>query len=147
MKTDIKILIVDDEVFNLDIMSYHLEGAGFEVVQAEDGVVALQKLASETGISVIILDRRMPRMDGMAVLERIKENPALNNIPVIVQTAASDYEQISVICLEGTYGYLTKPYEGEELVNLVQVALRDSKRPAQSACAMQGKGQKPAQNR
>jgi len=126
MTKKVKILVVDDEAFNLDIMSYHLEEAGFEVIQAEDGDVALQKLAAIPDIAVTILDRRMPRMDGVAVLDRVKKTPELENVLVIMQTAASDYEQIAMLSLEGASGYLTKPYDGEDLINLVHVVLRDS---------------------
>src|SRR3990170_5001935 len=126
MTKKVKILVVDDEAFNLDIMSYHLEEAGFEVIQAEDGDVALQKLAAIPDIAVTILDRMMPRMDGVAVLDRVKKTPELENVLVIMQTAASDYEQIAMLSLEGASGYLTKPYDGEDLINLVHVVLRDS---------------------
>lgn len=139
MTRNVKILVVDDEIFNLDIMAYHLEEAGFAVIQAEDGETALQKLAAEADIAVVVLDRRMPRLDGLAVLERMKDNPSLKAIPVIMQTAAADFEQLSIISLEGTCGYLTKPYDGDALVSLVRTALRDfSGRSMPKACAASG---------
>jgi DNA-binding response OmpR family regulator/anti-sigma regulatory factor (Ser/Thr protein kinase) len=122
----VKILAVDDEAFNLDIMTYHLEEAGFSVVQADDGDIALQKLATTPDIDVIILDRMMPRMSGMEVLEKIKKVAELKNIPVIMQTAAAATRQILQGIEAGVYYYLTKPYEDIMLVSIIKAALKDT---------------------
>ncbi len=66
----------------------HLHEAGFETVLAEDGRAALQCLEEHLDIAVILLDRMMPKMDGMTCLREIKANERLRDIPVIMQTAA-----------------------------------------------------------
>src|SRR3972149_4154697 len=126
MAGKVKILAVDDEDFNLDIIVHYLEEAGFEVIPAEDGDVALQKLASIPDVALVDLDRKMPRLDGIEVLREMKRTPGMEAIPVIIQTAVYEFEQKSVLNLEGAYGYLTKPYDGDVLVSLVRAALKNS---------------------
>ena len=82
-----KILAVDDEAFNLDIIGEYLEEVGHEVIQAEDGSIAMNILAKNSDIDLIVLDRMMPNMDGMEVLKKVKQHPELRTIPVIMQTA------------------------------------------------------------
>jgi len=122
-----KILVVDDELFNLDIMCSFLEGENFDVVQAEDGDIALQKLRESSDIAVIVLDRMMPRMGGMEVLAELKSDPQLRNIPVIMQTAAASSKQVLEGIQAGVYYYLTKPYKEVMLTSIVKSALKDAK--------------------
>ncbi|MCE9507061.1 MAG: response regulator [Alphaproteobacteria bacterium] len=121
-----KILAVDDEPLNLDIMSRYLEKEGFEVIAANDGDEALEKLKAHPDTDVILLDRMMPRMDGMEVLAQIKKTPELKDIPVIMQTAAAGSTEAFEGSIAGVYYYLTKPYEEFVLVALVKSALKDS---------------------
>jgi CheY-like chemotaxis protein len=88
MNTKHKILIVDDEIFNLDIMMEYLEGAGYEVISAENGTIGLEKLEENQDIEVIVLDRMMPPMDGMGMLKKVKSDTRFRDIPVIMQTAS-----------------------------------------------------------
>lgn len=120
-----KILAVDDEPVNIAILQRHLTGAGFEVVTGEDGDVALQRLSEHPDIDVIVLDRMMPRLNGMEVLKRLKENDRLRGIPVIMQTAAAGTEQMLEGIRAGVYYYLTKPYEDAMLISIVRAALDD----------------------
>jgi len=128
MTKKIKVLVVDDEEFNLDIMTDCLEEAGFEVIAADDGDVALQKLETVPDIKVIILDRMMPRMNGMELLEKISKIPILKDIPVIMQSGAASGEQILEGKEAGVYAYLPKPFDAALLVWGVQAALKDYER-------------------
>ncbi len=121
-----KILAVDDEEFNLDIMRRHLIKAGFDVVLAEDGLVALEKLEENPDTEVIVLDRMMPRMDGMEFLQKIKGDPRFQDIPVVMQTAAAMTEQVLQGIKGGVHYYLTKPYKSVLLVGMVKSALADA---------------------
>lgn len=121
-----KILAVDDEAFNLDIMTDYLIGDGYEVIGASDGQMAMEKLAQYQDLDVIVLDRMMPKMNGMQVLEQVKANPLWKDIPVIMQTAAASSEQILQGIQAGVYYYLTKPYEDGMLLSIVRSALRDA---------------------
>jgi len=123
-----KILAVDDEELNLDIMKIHMTGAGYDVVEAEDGLVALRKLEEHPDIDVIVLDRMMTNMDGMAFLYKIKGTQGLQDIPVIMQTAAAASEQVLQGIKAGVYYYLTKPYGDAMLLAIIQCALLDNRK-------------------
>lgn len=118
-----KILTVDDEAFNLDILGEYLEDAGFDVISACDGQEALDHLAAHDDIDVIVLDRMMPRLDGMACLKILKNDDRFKRIPVIMQTAAASHEHIRQGIEAGVFYYLTKPYEEAVLISLVESAL------------------------
>jgi len=120
------LLIVDDEPFNLDILQEHLEDEGFEVHRAEDGKIALEILEKgEHEFSSILLDRMMPEMDGLTVLQKVKENDQLKHIPVIFQTAAASQSDIAEGIKAGAYYYMTKPFEPELMIAIVNSAVMD----------------------
>jgi len=81
-----KILIVEDNPMNMELILDLLEFYGHNITKAEDGVKALERLA-ETKFDIILLDMQLPKMDGLEVLDRIKKNPATADIPVIAVTA------------------------------------------------------------
>jgi len=118
-----KILAVDDEALNRDILADYLSIAGFEVIEADDGDTALQVLADHPDIDTIVLDRMMPRMDGIKVLRQLKSDPRFRDIPVIMQTAAASSEQIVEGIRAGAYYYLTKPYEDIILLGIISAAI------------------------
>jgi len=126
MDKKIKILAVDDEEFNLDIITEYLQEAGYEVIVAQDGVIALEKLKQHSDIDVIVLDRMMPNMDGMAVLKCLSESKMYEDIPIIMQTAAASSKQIQEGIEAGVYYYLAKPYNEALLLSIVRAALKDS---------------------
>ena len=123
-----KILAVDDEEFNLDNMIFCLTEAGYEVAGAEDGAAALRRLNDLGPPDLILLDRIMPNMDGMELLEEITADGRYRDIPVVMQTAASDSSQMLEGIKAGVYYYLIKPYEQEILLGIVGSALSDTKR-------------------
>ena len=120
-----KILTVDDEAFNLDILGEYLSDADYEVIVATDGQEALEKLEAHPDIDVIVLDRMMPRMDGMTFMSHVKDNELYAAIPVIMQTAAASEDQIKQGIEAGVFYYLTKPYEETVLLSLVRSALEE----------------------
>ncbi|MBI1397760.1 MAG: response regulator [Betaproteobacteria bacterium] len=122
-----KLLVVDDEPFNLEIIAEHLDGAGYELVTANDGQEAwdlLQK-ADQDEFDALILDRMMPRMDGLTLLKLVKQEARFRQVPVIMQTAAASKEQVMEGIQNGAYYYLTKPFDGEVLATIVRAALTD----------------------
>ncbi len=123
-----KILAVDDEAFNLDIMEHYLSRAGFDVLLAEDGVMALQKLEENLDVGAIVLDRMMPKLGGMEFLGLIKADARFKDLPVVMQTAAAAAEQVLQGIAAGVHHYLTKPYEPAVLVGIVKSALEDTKK-------------------
>lgn len=128
MSTDRKrLLVVDDEPFNLEIIAEHLEGDGYELVTAGDGEQAWEILERASGddFDALILDRMMPRLDGLALLIRVKQEARFLHLPVIMQTAAASKEQVVEGIRNGAYYYLTKPFDGEVLATIVRSALSD----------------------
>ena len=121
-----KILSVDDDALNRDILTEYLTDGGYEVIEADDGDTALFLLNEMDGIDAIVLDRMMPRLNGMEVLRTVKADPRLSHIPVIMQSAASAREQILQGIKAGVYYYLTKPYEDQMLLAIVGAALSDA---------------------
>ncbi|MBV1774205.1 response regulator [Burkholderiaceae bacterium DAT-1] len=119
-----KLLLVDDEPFNLEILSEHLGDAGYEIETAEDGESAWQMLQDHgSRYEAILLDRMMPRMNGLEVLQRIKNHAELTILPVILQTAVGAPEAIREGMEAGAYYYLTKPFEREMLLAIVAAAV------------------------
>lgn len=123
---DATILIVDDNTADQQLLSACLTPLGYALRFAGDGVEALEVLEREPfAVDVVLLDRQMPRMGGIEVLTRIKSDPNLRTLPVIMQTAASARSEILEGIRAGAYYYLTKPYDRETLETIVDTAARD----------------------
>lgn len=122
------ILVVDDEPLNLDIIEEYLTGKGqsYVVETASDGIEAMEKLeANPTKYDTVLLDRMMPRMSGMEVLEQMSAHPDLKYIPVIMQTAKVSKEDMLEGLKAGAYYYLTKPFTSDILHSVVRTAVKD----------------------
>lgn len=104
-----KILAVDDDDFNLEILAKFLHKQGYLVTTAEDGLQALSSLA-QSSFDLVLLDVMMPNLDGYETLKRIKEQEELLNTPVIMISALDELSSV-VKCIEaGAEDYLPKPY-------------------------------------
>ena len=121
-----KILIVDDEPFNVDYLEQELEDLNYETITAVNGQDALEKIASESP-DLVLLDIMMPIMDGYAVLEKVKADPAIRNIPIIVISANNDLQSVVKGIKLGAEDYLPKPFEPTLLQARIQSSL-DKKR-------------------
>ena len=127
-----KILIVDDEPFNVDYLEQELEEMNYITLTANNGREALVKVKSEQP-DLILLDIMMPIMDGFAVLGELKTDPLLRNIPVIVISAMNDLESVVKGIILGAEDYLSKPFEPTLLharitASLEKKSLRDQQR-------------------
>ncbi|MBE0602160.1 MAG: response regulator, partial [Deltaproteobacteria bacterium] len=87
-----KILIVDDDKTTRKLLSLYLKGSGFEVVTAENGLNALEKLGSDT-FQLVLTDLNMPYMDGIEFLKAMKSNPGTSHIPALMLTTETDEEE------------------------------------------------------
>lgn len=115
-----KILIADDEAEIRDVLRLYLEKDGYEVVEAADGVEAMEKIKKEQP-DLVILDIMMPGLDGYRVLRNIREN---NNIPVIM-LSAKDTDADKILGLDlGADDYITKPFGPLEAVARVNSNIR-----------------------
>jgi CheY-like chemotaxis protein len=120
------ILIVDDEPINLEIICAHLEDDDYTLITANNGEEAWARIESNPQqYDAIILDRMMPGMDGMQVLANIKESEQLEHVPVVMQTAKAENQEVVEGLRAGAYYYLTKPYNGDVLKTIIRSAVND----------------------
>ncbi len=119
-----KILIVDDEKYMRIILSKVLRASGYKVLLAEDGYQALN-LFSEFRPRVVLLDYKLPDIDGIEVLKRIKE--INSNVAVIMLTAHGNIQNAVSAMKNGAFDYLAKPYNNDELIIIVQKAFETTK--------------------
>lgn len=118
-----KILIVEDEPDILDLVSYNLKQAGFDVVPVETGEEALNIAARET-LALVVLDLMLPGIDGLEVCRLLKQRAESKDIPVLMLTARTE-EVDRIVGLElGADDYLVKPFSPRELVLRIRAILR-----------------------
>ena len=123
MKTPPQILIVEDNEANLDILKMRLEASGYDVIAATDGIAGLEK-SKEVCPDLILLDIMMPKMDGIEVCKRIKNDNSLPFIPIIMVTAKADTQDAIAGLEAGSDEYLTKPVDHGALIARVRSMLR-----------------------
>jgi sigma-B regulation protein RsbU (phosphoserine phosphatase) len=105
-----KILLVDDEPFNLDLLEQELVGNRLEILTAGDGRQALEMIEASAP-DMIFLDLMMPGVDGFSVLEQLQANPEWRSIPVVIVSAANDLANIVRGIEMGAADFLPKPFE------------------------------------
>src|SRR5690349_7939444 len=103
-----RILIVDDEPFNVDYLEQELEELNYETISAANGQEALEKIRAESP-DLVLLDIMMPLVDGFGVLDKVKADPATRNIPIIVISASNDLQNIVKGIESGAEDFLPKP--------------------------------------
>jgi adenylate cyclase len=118
-----KILIVDDEPFNVDYLQQELEDLGYETVSARNGQEGLEQVAAAAP-DLILLDVMMPVMDGFTVCRILKSNDETRLIPIVIMTALDDIEDRIKGIEAGADDFLTKPVNQRELMARIQTALR-----------------------
>ena len=118
-----RILVVDDHEDNIELLRARLEAWGYEVESARDGTQALERVHVAPP-DLILLDVMMPTVDGNEVARRIKQNPALPFIPIIMQTALDSTESKVEGLEAGADDYITKPIEFAELKARLRSMLR-----------------------
>src|SRR5688572_18498573 len=105
-----RILIVDDEPFNVDYLQQELEDLDYQTITAANGQDALEKITNDSP-DLVLLDIMMPVMDGFSVLEKVKSDPAIRHIPIIVISANNDLQNMVKGIQLGAEDYLPKPFE------------------------------------
>lgn len=118
-----KILIVDDEPFNLDLLEQELADQGYAIERANDGAEALEKLPSFMP-DVILLDYMMPKMNGLEVLKRLRADERHKGLPVILLTAKATQEDKIRGLDAGADDYVIKPFDSFELLARVRAMIR-----------------------
>lgn len=125
------ILVVDDEQDLLDLIEYNLRKEGFNVIKAENGEDGIQ-IAKEMKPDLVLLDIMMPRMDGIEVCDKMREDAELKQIPIIFLTARSD-EKTEVEGLnKGADDFITKPISTTKLISRIKAVLRRFENPEEA---------------
>ncbi|NQU25020.1 MAG: response regulator, partial [Candidatus Nealsonbacteria bacterium] len=120
---DRKILLVDDDMRNTYALSKVLQKSGLNVVMADNGKLALEKLEAEKDVELVVMDIMMPMMDGYEAMRAIRAQKRFEKLPIIALTAKAMPEDRAK-CLEaGANDYLTKPVDVEDLLSLMRVWL------------------------
>ena len=117
-----RILVVDDQPANIQVLGSVLGRLGHEIIPASDGPTALRRLALRAP-DLVLLDLLMPEMDGCEVCRRLQANPEWSGIPVIFLSAADDKDFIVRALESGGVDYITKPFNQAELVSRVHTQL------------------------
>ncbi len=118
-----KILLVDDDMRNVFALTRILEDRGMKVVEAENGLVAIERLKENKDIDLVLMDIMMPGMDGYTATREIRKNTAWGKLPIITLTAKAMKEDREKSIQAGANDYLAKPVDVNKLISLLRVWL------------------------
>jgi two-component system chemotaxis response regulator CheY len=113
------ILCVDDSASIRQMVKLTLSGAGYQVVQASDGAEGLAK-AREATVNLVVTDLNMPVMNGLGLIRELRKLPAYKGVPIIFLTTESDAALKQEAKAAGATGWITKPFQQEQLVGVVR---------------------------
>lgn len=111
-----KVMIVDDSMMVRTQVGRALTTAGFTVVEAKDGQDALEKLAVEAEVAMIVCDVNMPRMSGLELLENMRKDARLAAMPVVMLTTEGQPELVNKAKSLGAKGWIVKPFKPELII-------------------------------
>ena len=117
------ILAVDDSPSMRKMVSFTLSGAGFRVVEAIDGVDALEKAQKEQ-LDLVLVDQNMPRLDGIGLTRKLREDPRYQNTPILILTTESSDQMKQAGRDAGATGWLVKPFNPHRLIEIIQKVIR-----------------------
>lgn len=124
----VSVLVVDDDTLSREFLRAHIEQLGHRAIQAENGAQALHLLtAGQEPVDVVLMDREMPVMDGLSAVRRMKQEPALRMIPIVMVTALKSPEKTREGLDAGVFYYLAKPVEENVFRSVLQAAIRESR--------------------
>lgn len=130
----LRVLVVEDNPQNLELMCFLLESAGHKALTARNGLEGLAASEREAP-DLIICDLQMPGLDGFGMLERVRHNPRLRAIPCVAVTALAMPSDRDRVMASGFCGYISKPIEPRTFVGLVEgiLSARDEGSPGRHA--------------
>jgi CheY-like chemotaxis protein len=120
------VLLVEDDEDNREMYRQYLEWAGFAIVEARDGLQALE-LATTPGLEAIVMDLALPRLDGWQAVRRLKADPRTRHIPVLALTAHAFANDAKQARAAGCDGYLAKPCLPEDLARALQSLIEEGR--------------------
>ncbi|MBR8832638.1 MAG: hybrid sensor histidine kinase/response regulator [Stigonema ocellatum SAG 48.90 = DSM 106950] len=119
-KTPKVVLVVDDAISLRQMLSLTFQKSGYQVLQAQNGIEALEQLQQHPEVQVVISDLEMPRMNGFELLSNVRQNPDLANKPVVILTSRSTEKHRQLAQALGATAYFTKPYLEHEFLSTVE---------------------------
>jgi two-component system, chemotaxis family, sensor histidine kinase and response regulator PixL len=114
------LLVVDDAISLRQTLSLTLQKSGYQVLQAQNGVEALEQLQLHPEIQVVVSDLEMPHMNGFELLSHVRQNPSFVEMPVVILTSRSAEKHRLLAQSLGANAYLTKPYLEDNLLSIIQ---------------------------
>lgn len=114
-----RILVIDDNPDTMELITYLLRAAGHQTIRAMDGISGLEA-ATGQAVDLIVCDAHLPGMDGSAVVRRLKADPALRRIPVLVATALRGDGDRTRLLGDGFDGCIAKPFTPPELLRRIE---------------------------
>lgn len=121
-----KVLVVDDNVRNIRLITQILQDEGYEVYSIEDGMLVFNRV-KEINPDIILLDIMMPKLDGLEICRRLKEDPSLSDTPIIMVTARVEGKDVRRALEVGAFDYIKKPVDEDEVISRIQSALKYKK--------------------
>ncbi len=117
-----KIMTVDDSATIRQMLKFTLSDAGFDVIEAVDGVDACAKL-KDNPVNMVITDLNMPQMDGIELIREVRKDPANRFVPIIMLTTESQETKKQEGKSAGASGWIVKPFSPEQLLAVVKMVL------------------------
>jgi DNA-binding response OmpR family regulator len=122
-----KVLVIDDDPVIVELLRVNFEIEGFDVVSAEDGREGLERARTDSP-DLVLSDIMMPRLDGLQLVSRLKEDPRTRALPVILLSAKAQNAEVQQGLDLGADDYVTKPFDPLELVDRVNAVLAKARR-------------------
>lgn len=113
-----RVMTVDDSKTMRDMVGFTLRGAGYEVIEAEDGARALTALTGAP-VDLVITDINMPNMDGVTLVTRLRAMPAFKSTPILILTTEGGEDKKAAGRAAGATGWIVKPFAPEKLLQVV----------------------------
>jgi len=113
------ILAVDDSSSLRSMVSFSLKAAGYQVVEAVDGVDGLEK-ARKRVVDLVLTDQNMPRMDGLSLIKSLRDMPTYSGVPILMLTTESSDEMKARGKAAGATGWMVKPFDPARLINVIK---------------------------
>ena len=114
-----KVMTVDDSRTMREMVSFTLKGAGYDVVEANDGQMALTALTANK-VDLVIADLNMPIMDGLTLIRKLRALPQYRTTPLLMLTTEADEKKKSEGRAAGATGWIVKPFDPAKLISVVQ---------------------------
>ncbi len=117
------ILAVDDSASMRQMVSFTLKNAGFAVTEAVDGMDAWEK-AQQRDFTLVLTDQNMPRLDGIGLTRKLRDNPKFKNTPILILTTESSDQMKQAGRAAGATGWLVKPFDPAKLIEVIGKVIR-----------------------